>query len=175
LSSWGNVIVVDHIVLDLKLKSVEVAQRMMPDKGIRRGYTEMVPEDWDQKNEDAARTHMTLALSGPMAERKYNWKFPEHNGADRDFKDVQSMAFTAVCKSDDLDNHGELTSDERSRILELIGSAETKAFHLVEDNYSSINRVADALQEKGTLSGEDVAAIVAKVISQKKERKKHRP
>jgi hypothetical protein len=89
---------VSAVVLGLKLNFVEVAQHMRPDTRFRLGVTEIFPEDWDHKDEEAALLRMTQGYAGPAAERKFNYKYLEHNGGESDFEKVKWMAIIAVCK-----------------------------------------------------------------------------
>ena len=102
---------------------------------------------------------LLVDLSGPLAECRATGR-SELGAARTDRRNAISRALRLV-----LDEHGladaQLTDALRSEAAELVERLRPKAAALVEENWPAIERVAAALADGRTLTGDEVDALMA--------------
>jgi hypothetical protein len=155
------------VVLGIELVGVDLQRRRRPDGTTSLGFTNApVPTRAVAGKGEAALPYVAQCLAGPLAEMAVNPGLLESSGGDAgDRNGARMIAAVAVCEAVECGaGRAEITPEELhrqgARIDGLMSAALAAACDLVNDNAPAIGLVAEALMERGRLSGAEVAAIV---------------
>jgi hypothetical protein len=152
----------------MSLMGVDVRERRLTDGRNSVGFTDTAPVTLQEvmgRGEEVARPLLIQIMAGPLAEERINPSTFHTDGQDDDVSQVHRVAVAACCEPlVHPDGTTSFSAGEQrrsgARINELKRSANEEATRLVTDHWGAIERVADRLLERGSLSGTEVAEIV---------------
>ena len=150
-------------VLGLGLESISLGQerRVM-------GRIKMPLVNLRGKGAEAVRPHLIVGFAGPWAESKVNPVFSSSNGGSSDEVLVGELAVAAPFGGSEANTESELTAEEELQATALLDEAKAASRQLVDEHWLASIRVADVLLTYATLSGVEVARIMALVDSQQR-------
>ena len=143
-------------VLGLELEEVNIGQ-----EGRVMGRLKMPPVNLRGKGADAAKPHLIVGFAGPRAEHGVNSDFANYNGGSSDEIRAGELAVAALFGGGESVEESELTEEEKRQALALLKEADEAATQLVKKYWLPILRVAELLMTYATLSGAEVATIIA--------------
>src|SRR5262249_40342417 len=144
-------------------------RRRLPDGTITLGVTRTPPLISAQvagRGEDGVLSHMIQGMAGTAAEALADPRYAFKSGSgDLDRRVVIQLATTALCQSietpDGLLGTGDELAARQEEIAALCIRAEYEAARFVDKNQAAIEAVAAALIRRTSLTGDEVAALVA--------------
>ena len=152
------------VVMGMKLNGVDIRRQRLPDGRLSVGYTDC-PVRNKVLDQESLMPALIQCFAGPLAEMHIHQRAMETTAFEGDREDALRLAALAVCERVDTgDGWEEVPVAEinrnSARIDDLIKLAIEKATELVDEHMSAIAEVADALTDRGSLTGDEVAAIV---------------
>jgi ATP-dependent Zn protease len=152
------------LIMGMNLNGVDINRRRLPDGRLSVGYTDC-PVETKMFDEESLIPAMIYCFAGPLAESHIHERAIETTAFEGDQQEAFSLAALAVCERVDKgDGSEEVPVAEikrnRARIDDLIKLALEKAAELVDEHIRAITEVADALTDRRSLTGDEVAAIV---------------
>lgn len=155
-------------VLGMDLRKVDILRRRLPDGTQSLGFTECpVRVTEGQYGRDLARSHIMQTMAGPMAEMAVNSAEVAGLGAfENDRGNAIRCAAMAVCELEVVNGRQSIIRPEQmerkqGEIDALCEAGVEDANLFIVEHWASILAVADALLKRRSLTGAEVAAIVA--------------
>jgi ATP-dependent Zn protease len=155
------------VVYGLTIHGVDIRRRRLPDGMVSMGFTQcpVDAQDVAGKGEAAAKPYVVQVLAGPIAEATINPDYFRCKGSDaHDRESARMIATIAVCEAVHRDGRVGITPEEQERNQDRIGKFLKEACeevgNFVHQNTQTIVEVANALIERESLTGDEVAAIV---------------
>ena len=142
----------------------------MPDGSLSLGYTDsgkLDPALIMGKGEEVAMPYMVRAMAGPLAEAGFDESSWDHDGKQGDLGWASNLAAMSLLEPFTIPRGGQFRLDPEAckrvepQVRQMMANAADKAAEIVNAHKDAIAMVAHALLERTSLTGEEVAEIMA--------------